>query len=74
MLLLLGCLPAGMSITLLFVGGAISTPLWLYLAQRIGKWEAWVLNSLVLMLTNLVYLIPREGQNLFVLVRPPSSS
>ena len=63
---------AGISITLLFVGGAIATPVWLYLAQRMGKWEAWVLNSLVLMLTNLVYLIPREGQNLFVLVRAPN--
>ena len=58
----------GVNITLLFISAAIATPFWLLLAQRLGKFEAWILYNVLSTVTNLLFLLPREGQTGMVMV------
>ena len=58
----------GVNIALLFISAAVATPFWLLLAQRLGKFEAWILFNVLSTVTNLLFLLPREGQTGMVMV------
>jgi len=58
----------GMNITLLFSFTALSTPVWLALAQRFGKFRSWIAYNVLGIFTNLLLLVVRPGQNVLVLV------
>lgn len=45
----------------LFVAAAAATPMWLYLVKRIGKVNTWLLWSLVMALTNILFIFPGRG-------------
>ncbi|CAM9317915.1 unnamed protein product [Chrysoparadoxa australica] len=51
----------GASVTMLLLAAFLSTPLWLFLASRFGKRNAWLTWSFVSAVTNLLFLFVTKG-------------
>jgi hypothetical protein len=51
----------GGSVTILLFAAFLACPLWLYLAKRWGKFNAWIFWSFTFAATNLSLVIPQKG-------------
>lgn len=52
----------GLGVMGLLLAGLLSCPMWLYLASRLGKYKAWLIQNFFGAATFLLFFIPRGRQ------------
>lgn len=58
----------GSSLVALLLTAMLASPFWLWVSRRLGKYRGWLLYNLANVLTNLLFFIPKEGDNILTVV------
>lgn len=58
----------GISVSALLIAAVIASPLWLWLAKKVGKYRAWLLFNFCNVTTNLLFFLPKEGETLKLII------
>ena len=58
----------GSSLVALLLTAMLASPFWLWVSRRLGKYRGWLLYNLANVFTNLLFLIPGEGDNVLTVV------
>ena len=58
----------GASVGAFLIGAMLSSPVWLWGAQRFGKYRVWLFFNIMNSLTNVLFLIPKEGDPIYIII------
>ena len=58
----------GASVSALLIVATLGSPLWLFLAKKLGKYRAWMLFNFGNVVTNALFFLPQEGQTLKLVI------
>eukprot|EP00164_Ancoracysta_twista_P010172 GFYU01015269.1.p1 GENE.GFYU01015269.1~~GFYU01015269.1.p1 ORF type:complete len:809 (-),score=267.89 GFYU01015269.1:148-2538(-) len=58
----------GLCVFALLLAAVFSSPMWLWIAGKLGKYKTWLLYNMVNAVTNLLYAAPAEGDPMMTIV------